>query len=442
MTELSVIEQVKLRLGDNKAAIDVLLNSLSEEELLDFTYNIEFIGRPKQQLPPGDWTTWLILAGRGFGKTFVGAHTVNKWARDNPGCRIALVGQTVADVRDVMVRGDSGIIKQSDPRFMPYYEPSKRLLTYPNGSTCMTFSGEEPGQLRGPQHNFAWVDELAKMMYCDEMWDMLQFGMRLGDNPQVLVTTTPRPLSLLKKMVADPNVVVTSGSTFENASNLPDKFLNELRKKYEGTRIGRQELFAEILDDNPGALWRADDIEIARLDKVDDDGKLFINQMDRLIIAIDPAVTAHEDSDETGIVVVGKKGDKGYVFMDESGIYTPNQWGQKVVKLYRGLKCDAIVAEINQGGLMVESVVRNIDKFVKYKGVRATRGKAVRAEPIAALYEQHRIHHIGYFEKLEDQMCAFDPALIAQLDSPDRVDALVWGFTELFDNQVATPQIF
>lgn len=417
------------------------VSSLTDVEIEELLYGLEFTGRPSQQIPPGEWKNLLVLSGRGWGKSWYGSKVVSKWARDNPGAHIALIGETVADVRDVMIRGPSGILKQSHPSFTPSYEPSKRLLTWNNGSTAHTYSAEEPDSLRGPNHSHAWCDELFKYQYQQDVWDQLAFTMRQGKKPLVLITSTPRPTALCKKIAADNDTHIIRGSTFENVE-LPDSFFDTMRQRYEGTRLARQELYGEILDDNPGALWQPADIEICRSDRVDGDGKLLINQMDRLIVSIDPAVTAHENSDETGIVVVGKKGDQGYVFVDESGTYTPNEWGQKAVKLYRGLKCDAIVAEVNQGGLMVESVVRNIDKFVKYKAVRATRGKVLRAEPIAALYEQHRIHHVGFFQELEDQMCSFDPALIAQLDSPDRVDAMVHGFTELFDNQVATPQIF
>lgn len=436
--ELSYLERLKLQPPE---VVEQFLQSLTVDEALDLLHSIETIGRPKQQLPEGDWTTWLILAGRGFGKTFVGAHTVNNWARQHPGCRIALVGETVADVRDVMINGDSGILKQADPRFQPIYEPSKRLITYPNGSLAQTFSGEEPDQLRGPQFHFAWVDELAKLKYQNEVWDMLQFCMRLGDIPKVLVTTTPRPTTLIKTLASDPHTHVTRGSTFEN-KNLPTVFLDALQKKYEGTRLGQQELYAAILDDNPGALFKQLNIDSARVKRVNEDGVPLIETMDRIVVAIDPAVTANERSDETGLIVAGRKGDDGYIFADESLIAKPSEWARKAITAYNTYQADSIVAEVNQGGDMVESTVRNIDKMVRFRQVRATRGKAIRAEPIASLYEQNRIHHVGYFEKLEEQMCSYDPTLGQHQKSPDRMDAMVWALTELFGANFREPQIF
>ncbi|MCZ2077889.1 MAG: terminase family protein [Bryobacterales bacterium] len=377
--------------------------------------------RAKQLPPAGDWFCWMILSGRGFGKTWTGANYVIERAYTEPGCVIALIGQTKADVRDTMVElGDSCILKQSPDWFMPNYEPSKRRLVWPNGSVAIIYSSDEPGQLRGPQHHYAWVDELAKFRYPDETWDMMEFGLRLGEHPRVLVTTTPRPIPLIKKLLGDSKTVPVTGSTFENEANLAPHFLDRLRVKYEGTRIGRQELYGAILDDMPGALWNRAMLETNRVTKHPD--------LRRIVVAVDPAVTDNEDSNETGIVVAGIDATgHGYMLDDKTLHGSPREWASQAVAQYHARKADRIVAETNNGGDMIEHTIRTVDKTVAFKQVHASRGKHTRAEPVAALYEQGKIHHVGMFGELEDQLCSWTPGM----DSPDRLDALVWAFTEL-----------
>jgi phage terminase large subunit-like protein len=410
-----------------------ILSTLSDEARAKLRYDWDFWGRPDQLPPPGDWTTWLVLAGRGFGKTRMGAEWVRKMAKEYPGCRIALVGETAADCRKVMIEGDSGILGVSDPDFMPEYSPANRQITWPNGSLALTYNATQPDQLRGPQHHFAWADEIAKWDMMQESWDQLQFGLRLGFKPQQIVTTTPRPLPLIRSMVVDPTVHVTKGRTLDNGANLPDSFLKHIEEKYGGTRLGRQELNGEILDDIPGALWSRQMIDQCRQREVPED-------MIKVIVAVDPATSNEERSDENGIVVVGIARDKdgyarGYVLEDASHKGTPEEWAKTAVRMYRKWQADKIVAEKNQGGLMVESVIRVADRSVPVKLVHASRGKVVRAEPISALYEQGRVHHIGRFDELEDQMCLFsvDNVRNNSNGSPDRVDALVWGLTEVFE---------
>jgi phage terminase large subunit-like protein len=388
------------------------------------------IARPNQLPPPGDWQVWLLLAGRGFGKTRTLAEWVCQQAGSGQAGRIALVAATAADARDVLVEGQSGILAVSPPWFRPVYEPSKRRLTWPNGAMATTFSAEEPERLRGPQHGAAVCDELGAWSR-PETWDMLQFGLRLGRYPRCLVATTPRPTKLIRELLAREgrDVTVTRGSTYENRVNLAPGFFDQIIRKYEGTRLGRQELNAELLDDVPGALWSG-----ARLEELRWPVYKSVPDLVRIVIAIDPATTSGEDADETGIIVAGKDArGHGYVLGDTSGRYPPTDWARLAISLYRQHKADRVVPEVNNGGDMVEATLRMVDPNVAYTAVRATRGKVVRAEPVAALYEQGRIHHIGAFPTLEDQMCGFTPDLDRKTAgfSPDRVDALVWALTDL-----------
>lgn len=377
--------------------------------------------RAKQLPPEGDWFTWLIRSGRGFGKTWTGANWTIERAMLYPQHPIAIIGQTKADVRDTMVElGESSILKQSPDWFRPEYEPSKRRLVWPNGCIGIIYSGDEPDQLRGPQHGAAWVDELAKYKYPQETWDMLEFGLRLGDKPQILVTTTPRPIPIIKKLLKDKSTIDVRGSTYENADHLPAKYLERLKAKYEGTTLGRQELFGEVMEDMPGALWQRARIE--------DNRKVVIPDLTRVVVAIDPAMTANEDSDETGIIVAGVGKDKhGYILDDRSLRGSPHAWASEAVAAYSKYKADRVVAESNNGGDMVEYTVTTVDSHASFKKVYASRGKSTRAEPVAALYEQNKVHHVGSFAELEDQMCSWLPGD----DSPDRMDALVWALTEL-----------
>lgn len=407
--------------------------SLSPAALASLKYDWDFWSRPNQLPPEGDWNTWLVMAGRGFGKTRMGSEWIRKLAHDVPGCRIALVAETAADARDVMIKGDSGLLSVDPTLDDDCWSPTNRCLSWPNGSRAFTYNGTTPDQLRGPQHHFAWVDELAKFEYMQEAWDQLQFGLRLGVHPQCLVTTTPRPLPLIKKLVADPDTVVTRGATLDNQANLAKNTIKQLYDRYGGTRLGRQELEGEVLEDIPGALWRREDIDSGRLNSAPDD-------LERVIVAVDPAASSEERSDENGIVVVGLARDKdgyarGYVLEDASLRGTPQEWSRRAVQMYRKWEADRIVAEKNNGGEMVETVIRTADRSVPVKLVHASRGKVVRAEPISALYEQHRVHHCGRFDELEDQMCIFsiDNIRNSSTGSPDRVDALVWGLTELFE---------
>jgi predicted phage terminase large subunit-like protein len=379
------------------------------------------------QLPPeGDWRIWLLLAGRGFGKTRSGAEWVRAQAESGAASRIALVAPTARDARLVMVEGESGLLAIAPDTMRPVFEPSKRQLTWPNGAIATLFSADEPDRLRGPQFDAAWCDELAAWRY-PQAWDMLMMALRLGTNPRVVVTTTPKPVKLVRALLASPDCAVTRGGTRDNAGNLAPGFLAAILKQYEGTRLGRQELDAELLEDMPGALWSRDAIERARIDEAP--------VLRRVVVAIDPAASAGEDADETGIVVAALGQDShGYVLDDLSGRYSPHDWASRALEAYRARRADRIVAEVNNGGAMVEATLRVLDAGVSYKPVHASRGKLARAEPVAALYEQGRIHHVGAFPALEDQMCAFTGGPLAHLASPDRVDALVWALSELMLN--------
>lgn len=399
----------------------------AEARALQYDWNFWW-SRPNQRLPDGDWSNWLILAGRGWGKTRTGAETVRQWVKDGVK-RIALIGETPGDVRDIMVEGESGLLNIFPPDEKPDYQPSKRKIVFQNGAEAHIYSGANPDQLRGPQHEKAWADELASWDYPTETWDNLQFGLRLGENPQTVITTTPRPIPAIKDLIEDPNTHITRGSTYANRANLPDAFYRKIINKYEGTRLGRQELYAEVLSDSPGALWSYDLFKY--VDKKD------MPNLKRIVVAIDPAVSKTETSDETGIVVVGMGIDnRGYVLHDGSGIYSPSEWASRAIALYKKFSADRIIGEINQGGDMVESTLRSVDKNISYKEVRATKGKKLRAEPVASLYEQEKVYHIKRFSKLEDQLCTWQPGE----DSPDRLDALVWGLTELMLNE-AGPRI-
>jgi phage terminase large subunit-like protein len=412
-----------------------MLADLARSLVEALEYDWRAVARPEQLAPAGDWSTWLFMAGRGAGKTRAAA----EWIRESV-CgstplgsgrykQLALVGETAADVRDTMV-GDgkgpgegSGLLQVHPKDFLPIYEPSKRRLTWPNGAIATLYNATEPDQLRGPQHDASWCDELAKWKYAEATWDMLQFGLRLGRDPRCVITTTPRPTKLLKSIMADPGTVITQGSTFDNRANLAASFLATILRRYEGTRLGRQELNAEILEDVEGALWTRAMIEAARIGAGD------VPTLRRIVVAIDPAVSCGEDSDETGIIVAGLGADDcGYLLEDLSGRYQPHEWASIAVRAYHRHKADRIVAEVNQGGAMVEATVRVVDPNVPYKAVHASRGKIARAEPVSALYEQNRIHHAGAFPALEAQLCEFAPGATS---SPDRLDAAVWAFTEL-----------
>jgi len=409
---------------------------LSPDEQLHFDYDWTVHGRPEQLIPPGAWHTWLCLAGRGWGKTRTGAEYSLHEAYSFPNGRGALVGQTGQDVWDVMVHGESGIIARAPPWFMP--ETYERTLIFPNGCQIFTYSAETPRKLRGPQHHFYWADEMASWQY-PETWDMLLFGMRLGNNPRGIVTTTPRPTTEIRKLVEDAKpkpgrpalTVISTGSTYDNEDNLPETFLHDIISRYEDTRLGQQEIYAIVLDDTPGALWKRDTIEACRVKE--------FPELLRIVVAIDPAVSTKDTSAETGMIVAGigmcgcRQGrleKHGFVLYDGSGRFTPFEWGTRAVGLYRQWKAHRIIAETNNGGDLVISNIESIDPTIYPFEVKASDGKRTRAEPVSALYEQTRVHHVGVLPKLEDQMCTW-AALTKGERSPDRVDALVWAISYL-----------
>jgi predicted phage terminase large subunit-like protein len=344
-------------------------------------------------------------------------------AQAMPGSHGALVAPTAADARDVMVRA---LLACTPQREGLQYEPSKRALTWGNGSTATVYSAEEPDRLRGPQHHWGWCDEIAAWPYSVETWDMLSLTLRLGEVPQVAVSTTPRPIAIIRRLMSDEGTVVTRGSTYDNARNLSPSFLASIKAKYEGTRLGRQELFAEVIDDVPGALWTRARIDDLRVRHAPD--------LVRVVVAVDPSGGSGEDNDAQGIVVAGLGVDgHAYVLADRTCRLSPDGWGRRVVDAYLQHRADRIVYEQNFGGAMIEHVIqtvaRSLNVRVATRAVVASRGKVVRAEPVAALYEQGRVHHVGAFDALEDEQCAFAPGALTH--SPNRVDALVWALTEL-----------
>lgn len=406
---------------------DAFIGSLTEGEAAALLHSWrDFHARPDQIAPGGDWDIWLILSGRGWGKTRTGAEWIREEVEAGRAKRIALVAETAADARDVMVEGESGILSLYPEDERPLYEPSKRRITWPNGAVATLYNATEPDQLRGPQHDAAWCDELAKWRYARETWDQLQFGLRLGSHPRQLVTTTPRPIELVKALVAgeEGKVAVTRGRTLDNRTNLAGTFLDKIEKRYAGTRLGRQELEGQILGDMPGALWSLTSLDLYRVKEAP--------ALERIVIAIDPAVTNTEDSDAHGIVVAGISNQEGYILEDASIKGSPMDWAKRVVSLYDKYGADRIVCEVNQGGDMVSQTLRTVRNGLPISEVRATRGKHVRAEPIAALYEQGRVHHVGSFPELEEQMTLTTNAGYEGEGSPDQLDACVWALTELF----------
>jgi len=408
-----------------------ILESLPKEKLLELKYSWKSRARPEQLPPLGDWIFWMIQAGRGFGKTRAGSEWISEQVRQGF-TKIGLIGATASAVRDIMIEGDSGILTISRPDFRPLYEPSKRKLTWPNGAVAYTFSAEEPDRLRGPQFQKLWADEIATWKYA-ESWDMAKLSLRLGPKPQGVITTTPKPKRVIKELIDDKNCVITGGSTYDNIQNLAEPFFNAIVDQLEGTTLGQQEIYGFLLDELPDALWRRSMITNTRVSEVN------LDELIRIVVGIDPAGTTKETSAETGILVCGIDANgEGYVIDDLSCRKRPKGWASKSIKAYHKYKADRIVAEVNFGGDMVESVIRNIDENVSYKSIHASKGKRARAEPISALYEQGKIHHIGTFKDLEDQMCNFTPETKT---SPDRIDALVWCFTELIINRIERIQV-
>jgi phage terminase large subunit-like protein len=383
----------------------------------------------EDQKPPTDaeWLTWLLLSGRGAGKTRTGAEYTHRMAEVTG--RMALVGATGPDARDVMVEGESGLLTIARPGWKPHFEPSKRRLTWPNGCVATIFSAEEPDRIRGPEHGYAWVDEPAHFALITDVWDNLMFGLRIGRRPRVVATTTPKPRPWVKEISRDPRTRVAKASTYDNLVNLAPAFAETILKKYQGTRLGRQELHGEILEDVEGALWTWELIEPDRVVRAP--------EMDRVVIAVDPAGGSKRTNDETGIVALGRSGDHIYVLGDRSGRMSPYGWAMAVDAIYADVSADAVVAETNYGGEMVTANLRQAGVAKRVIGVHSRRGKAIRAEPIVAVYEQHRAHHVGTFAELEEELTTWQP--YEDKDSPNRLDALVHGATELLGrNQMAT----
>jgi len=412
-----------------EAIRDELVASLGPDQARALLYDWQFWARSNQLPPEGNWRGWLLLAGRGFGKTRTGAEFVRARVTAGTARRLALVAPTAADVRNVMVEGESGLLAISPAWDRPRFQPSKQRVTWSNGAIATLYSADEPERLRGPQHDSAWCDELASWRY-PEAWDMLMFGLRLGNDPRVVVTTTPRPTKLLRELAADRTVAITRGTTYENCANLAPEFIHQIVNKYQGSRLGRQEIEAEILDDVPEGLWSRDVVETARARSAP--------ALVRIVVAIDPAVTSSEAADETGIIVAGKDASgHAWVLADLSGHYKPTEWAKYAIAAYHAHRADRIVAEVNNGGEMVEATLRVIEPNLAFTAVHASRGKVTRAEPVAALYEQGKVHHLGTFPYLEDQMCNLSRGAHRDFNSrparysPDRVDALVWAITEL-----------
>lgn len=421
---------------------EAFLDSLSPGALLALPYVFEFWALEHQLPPAGDWRTWVIMGGRGAGKTRAGAEWVRSEVEGSrprdPGRsrRVALVGETIDQVREVMVHGDSGILACSPPDRRPTWESSRKRLVWPNGAVAQVFSAHEPESLRGPQFDAAWVDELAKWKKAEDAWDMLQFGLRLGQTPRQVVTTTPRNVSVLKRILDNKSTAVTHAPTEANRAFLAQSFLEEVRARYAGTRLGRQELDGVLLEDAEGAMWTMSMIESLQIEKAPD--------LDRIVVAVDPPVTGGEASDSCGIVVVGARmaGSpqdwSAYVLEDATVQGTsPRGWAEAALAAMARHRADRLVAEVNQGGDLVESVVRQVDPLVPLRAVRASRGKAARAEPVAALYEQGRVKHLRGLGTLEEQMCQMTVRGYEGQGSPDRVDALVWALQELIIDPAA-----
>jgi phage terminase large subunit-like protein len=396
-----------------------LLSELSDDECTALLDDWKFWARRDQLAPEGNWRTWLVLAGRGWGKTRVGAEWVR--AQVQHYSIVNLVAPTADDARDIMIEGESGILAVCPDAERPEYLPSKRRLEWPNGARSLIFTADEPDRLRGKQHMRLWADELASWRYQDA-WDQAMLGLRIGADPRVVATTTPRAIPRITGLMAEPSTIVTRGVSYDNAENLAPAFLAEIIKRYEGTRMGRQELLAEILNDIPGALWTRSMLEANRVREAPD--------MTRVVVAIDPSGGSTEGHAEVGLVVAGRGADgHAYVLRDASERLSPERWASRAVALYRELRADRIVAEANFGGAMVESTIRTVDPEVSFKLVNASRGKRARAEPVVALDEQGKIHHVGSLPTLEDQLCEWVPD--AGDPSPDRLDARVWAVTEL-----------
>ena len=431
------------------AKVKKLFTQLGPAKVDELQHDWSFWGRDAQ-FPPTDneWNTWLINAGRGFGKTRCGAEWVREQVKSGHK-RIACVASTNSDIERVMVKGESGFLSvcwkhdkthKGKPMGFPEWSPTKRSLTWANGAKVEFYSAEEPERLRGPQFSAAWCDELAAWNKDIDTWQMLQFCLRLGKHPRVCVTTTPKPTKLMRELLKNPKTIVTSGSTFDNAANLADTYLVAVRDQYEGTRIGRQELYAEVLEEAEGALWSTEMLDNAHVKHED------VPDLSRIVVALDPAVTSNAESDMTGIVVAGIDiNGVAYVLGDYTDRLSPQGWAAKAIQLYNHYQADRIVAEVNQGGDMVRTTIHGEDDSVSYKAVRASRGKFARAEPVSALYERGLVKHVSNppdgasLNELETQMRTWEP--LGRIGSPDRLDAMVWAITDLSLNGYSKPQL-
>jgi phage terminase large subunit-like protein len=388
-----------------------------------------------QREPDTDWRTWLILGGRGAGKTRAGAEWVRDVARDGR-ARIALIGETEHDVREVMVEGVSGILAVHPHDKRPHWSSSRRRLEWMNGAVAEAFSAEQPDSLRGPQFSHAWCDELAKWKAAETAFDNLQFALRLGARPRQLVTTTPRPISLLKRLIADPATVLTHAATQANARNLSAAFIDHVQARYGGTRLGRQEIDGEIIEERSDALWSRAMLEGARVLRAPE-------SLMRVVVAVDPPVSSTQRADACGLIAAGMaEGGTIYVLADDTcaGL-SPQAWASRAVALWHRLAADCLVVEVNQGGDLVRAVIREVDRSVPVTPVRALRGKWLRAEPVAQLFEQGRVRLVGAFPELEDEMCDFGVDGLSSGRSPDRVDALVWAVTALNQGAKWQPRV-
>ncbi|MEM0945817.1 MAG: terminase family protein [Pseudomonadota bacterium] len=440
--ERSILTQRGIRSGASLIASGTkkkqteFLNALDPHSLRALPYLFDFWAMPHQIPPLGAWRTWVILGGRGAGKTRAGAEWVRQEVEGarptDPGqsVRLALIGETYDQSRDVMVFGESGILASSPPDRRPAWEAGRRRLVWPNGATAQLFSAHEPEALRGPQFDAAWIDELAKWPKAEDTWDMLQFALRIGPHPRQCVTTTPRNVPILKRLLDQPSTVSTHAPTEANRANLAKSFLEEVRARYAGSFLERQELDGILVEDVTGALWTLAGIEAARIETVPD--------LSRIVVAVDPPAKGQSTSDACGIVVAGVIAGGApdtwrAVVLEDATVAgaSPTFWAETAIAAMRRHKADRLVAEVNQGGDLVETVVRQVDPMVSYRAVHASRGKVVRAEPVAALYEQGRVHHVGVFRDLEDQMRLMARDGFHGRGSPDRVDALVWALTDL-----------
>jgi phage terminase large subunit-like protein len=407
-----------------------VLSGLTDRQAEAALYDWRGIWARSNQVPPdGDWRYWLLLAGRGFGKTRTGAEAVREWAEKPLPAPIHLIAPTAADIRKVMIEGMSGLMACYPPGQRPVYEPSRgHRIVWPNGNVAFGFSADEPERLRGPQCCRFWADELAAWRFAEDAWDNLMFGFRIGDDLRGVVTTTPKPLKIIRELLKNPATAVTRASTYENRTNLAPGFFADIIRKYEGTRLGRQELLAEVLEDIPGALWTRASIDAGRIRLQDVRWDL----VTRAVVAIDPAVTSNPDSDETGIVVAGLTRSEHVIILDDKSCKeTPLGWATAAVNAWKYWGCDRIVGEVNNGGDLVEMNIRGIEPSIAFRKIHASRGKTKRAEPVAALYEQGRVHHVGFFEEMERQMCEYTPQSTDRSQHDDRMDALVYAVTEL-----------